>query len=117
MDFFGKAMRRLESENILGTIEEMKEVKRQAMQVFRYTEGQGPKTENLKSAILLKKMIILDEILVESFDGIKIVPFSLLDERKKQCISSLVEDEIISMQRFHDSQSISTFAFNKAERD
>ena len=77
-------MRRLEIENILGTIEEMKEVKRQAMQVSRYTEGQGPKTENLKSAILLKKMIILDEILVESFDGMKIVPFSLLDERKKQ---------------------------------
>ena len=62
-------------------------------------------------------MIILAEILVESFDGIKIVPFSLLDERKKQGISSLVEDEIISMQRFHDSHSISTFAFNKAERD
>ena len=63
VDFFGKAMRHMESENIAGVIKEMEKVKDHAMQAFRYAEGQGPKkNENLKNAVLAKQLVILSEI-------------------------------------------------------
>ena len=45
VDFFGKAMRRMESENISSMIKEMEEVRRQAMQGFRCVEAQGATKE------------------------------------------------------------------------
>ena len=117
VDFFGKAMRHMESENIAGVIKEMEKVKDHAMQAFRYAEGQGPKkTENLKNAVLAKQLVILAEILVESYNQKTIVPFSLLDEKKKKAIASLIEDEITNMQIFHNSYSGSMLTFNKAEK-
>ena len=116
VDFFGKAMRHMESENISGVLKEMEEVKRQAMQAFRYAEGQGAKNKNLKSAVLATQLVILAEILVESYDQKTIVPFSLLDEKKKRAIALLIEDEITSMQTFHNSYSGSMLTFNKAEK-
>ena len=54
-----------------------------AMQAFRYVEAQGATTENLKSAVVAKKLIVMSEILLEAFDNNKIVPFSLLTKEKK----------------------------------
>ena len=117
VDFFGKAMRHMGSENIAGVIKEMEKVKDHAMQAFRYAEGQGPKqSKNLKSAVLATQLVILAEILIESYDQKTIVPFSLLDEKKKRAIALLIEDEITSMQTFHNSYSGSVLTFNKAEK-
>ena len=116
VDFFGKAIRHMENENIPGTIDEIKKVRDHAMQAFLYTAGQGPRTENLKSGVLCKQLIILSEILVQSVINDAIVPFSLLDEKKKRTIASLIEDEVTSMQRFHDSHTVSMFTRNKAEK-
>ena len=105
------------SVNISGVIKEMEKVKDHAMQAFRYAEGQGPKkNENLKNAVLAKQLVILAEILVESYNHKTIVPFSLLDEKKKRAIALSIEDEITSMQTFHNSYSGSMLTFNKAEK-
>ena len=114
--YLGKAMRHMESQNAGDTIKELEEVKRQALTAFQYTEGQGVTTENLKNAVLAKQLSVLSEILTKSYDGAKIIPFSLLDEQKKKTISLLVEDEISSLQKFHDSYSDSVFTLNKAEK-
>ena len=45
LDFFGKALRHMENENIPGIVKEIEKVKDHAMQAFRYAEGQGSKTE------------------------------------------------------------------------
>ena len=116
VDFLGKAMRHMESQNATDTIEELKKVKDHTMQAFRYAEGQGVTTQNLKNGVLAKQLTILSEILTKSFDGTKIIPFSLLDEQKKRTISFLIEDEVSSMQSFHDSFSSSMFTLNKAEK-
>ena len=39
-------------------------------------------TQNLKNAVLAKQLTTLSEIL--TYDNIKIIPFSLLDEQKKR---------------------------------
>ena len=116
VDFFGKAMRHMENENVLETIEEIKKVKDHAMQAFLYTKGQGPSIENLKSAVMAKQLVVQSEILVQSVRNNAIIPFSLLDEKKKRTIASLIEDEVTSMQRFHDSHTFSMFTRNKAEK-
>ena len=116
VDFLGKALRHMESQNAGSTIKELEEVKRQAMQAFHYAKGQGVTTENLKNAVLAKQLTTLSEILTTSYDGTKIVPFSLLEEQKKKTISLLIEDEISSLQKFHDSYSDSVFTLNKAEK-
>ena len=116
VDFFVKAMCRLENENISGTIEDITKVRDHAMQAFRYAEGQGPKIEHLKSSVLAKSLTIVAEILLESNNNQTILPFSLLDERKKRTIASLIEIEVTSLQRFHDSHTISMFTMNKAEK-
>ena len=97
VDFFVKAMCRLENENISGTIEDITKVRDHAMQAFRYAEGQGPKIEHLKSSVLAKSLTIVAEILLESNNNQTIVPFSLLDERKKRTIASLIEIEVNSV--------------------
>ena len=61
-------------------------------------------------------MVIISEILIQSFENTKIVPFALLTEAKKRTLSSLIEDEVNSMQSFHDSHSVSMFTWNKAEK-
>ena len=116
VDFLGKALRHMESQNAGSTIKELEEVKRQAMTAFQYTQGQGVTTENLKNAVLAKQMSVFSEILTKSYDGVKIIPFPLLDEQKKKTISLLIEDEISSLQKFHDSYSGSVFTLNKAEK-
>ena len=116
VDFFGKAMRHMENASIPGTIKEMEDVKRHAIQAFHYAEGLGPKTENLKSAVLAKQLVILSEILIQSYDGTTIVPFPLLDVQKKRTISSLIEDEVRRVQRFHASYKVPILTWNKAEK-
>ena len=116
VDFLGKAMRHMESQNAADTIKELEKVKDHAMQAFHYTKGQRATTQNLKNAVMAKQLTIMSEILTKSFDGTKIIPFSLLDEQKKRTISFLIEDEVSSMQKFHDSYSSSMFTLNKAEK-
>ena len=116
VDFLGKAMRHMESQNAGSTIKELEKVKDHAMQAFHYAKGQGVTTQNLKNAVLAKQLTVLSEILTTSYDGNKIIPFSLLDQQKKKTISLLVEDEISSLQKFHDSYSGSMFTLNKAEK-
>ena len=115
VNLLGKAMRHMESQNSADTIEELKKVKDHSMKAFLYAEGQGATTQNLKNAVLAKQLTVLSEILTKSYDGTKIIPFSLLDEQKKRTISLLIKDEISSMQTFHDSYKISRFTWNKAE--
>ena len=45
-----------------------------------------------------KKRVILSEILIQSYNGTTTVPFPLLDVQKKRRISSLIEDEVKSLQ-------------------
>ena len=116
VDYMGKSMIHMENGSIADAIKEMEEVKRQAMKAFRYAEGQGAKTQTLKNAVLAKQLTILSEILVQSFDGTKIVPFTLLDRAKKKTISSLIENEIDSVQTFHDSQNIRRFTLNRSAK-
>ena len=116
VDFFGKALRHMENENTTDLIKEMEKVKDHSMQAFRYAEGQGATTQNLKNAVLAKQLTVLSEILTKSYDGAKIIPFSHLDLVQKKTISLLIEDEIISMQSFHKSHSSSLFTLNKAEK-
>ena len=116
VDFLGKAMRHMEHEDISATIKEMEKVRDHAMQAFLYSAGQGPSSDNLKSAVLVKQLIILSEVLTKSVKNDAIVPFSLLDEKNKRTIASLIEDEVTSMQRFHDSHNISMFTRNKREK-
>ena len=116
VDFLGKAMRHMESQNAGDTIKELEKVKDHSMQAFHYAKGQGVTTQNLKNAVLAKQLSVFSEILTKSYDGTKIIPFSLLDEQKKRNISLLVEDEISSLQKFHDSYSGSVFTLKKAEK-
>ena len=116
VDFFGKAMRLMESENISGTIEEIKKVRENAMRSIRYVEVQGASKENLKSGVVATKLIVMSEILLVAFDNTKIVPFSLLTIEKKQTIGNLIEDEVNDMQAFFDSHTMSRLTFNKAEK-
>ena len=94
VDYLGKSMIHMENGNTVEAIKEMEEVKRQAMKAFRYAEGQGVTTQNLKNAVLAKQLTILSEILIQSYDKMdKIVPFSLLDKGKKRIICSLIENK------------------------
>jgi hypothetical protein len=106
----------MENESIPGTIKELEEVRRHAVQAFHYAEGQGPKTENLKSGVQAKQLVILSEILIQSYDGTTIVPFPLLDVQKKRTISSLIEDEVRSLQSFHNSYKVPMLTWKKAEK-
>ena len=96
-------MRHMENKSIPGTIKELEEVRRHAVQAFHYAEGQVPQIENLKSSVSAKKLVILSEILINSYDGTTIVPFPLLEKQKKRTISSLIEDEVRSLQGFYNS--------------
>ena len=116
VDLFGKAMRHMENESIPGTIKELEKVRDHAVQAFHYAKGQGPKKENLKSSVFAKKLVILSEILINSYDGTTIVPFPLLDVQKKETISSLIEEEVRSLQSFHDSYKVPMLTRNKAEK-
>ena len=64
VDYLGKSMIHMETGNTAGAIKEMEEVKRQAMQAFRYLEGQGATTQNLKNAVQAKKLTVFSEILI-----------------------------------------------------
>ena len=103
----------MENESIPGTIKEMEKVRDNAIQAFHFAKGQVPKTENLKSAVLAKQLVILAEILIHSYNNTMIIPFSQLDEQKKQTM----EDEVGSMQLFHESQKVPMFTWNKVDRE
>ena len=64
----------MENESIPGTIKEMEEVRCHAIQAFHFSEGQDPKTEKLKSAVLSKQLIILAEILIHAYNNTTIIP-------------------------------------------
>ena len=83
-------MRHLESENAADAIEALKKVNDHSMRAFRYAEGQGATEETLKNALIAKQLNIFSEILIQSYDGTKIIPFSLLDEQKKRTIGRVI---------------------------
>ena len=72
VDFLGNAMRQIESEH-----------EEHAMQAFLFSEGEDATTQNLKNAVLAKQLTVLSEILTKSFDGTKMIPFSLLDNQNR----------------------------------
>merc|ERR1711971_131545 len=87
------AMIMMENQDIAGTVQELHEVKKHAMQAFVYAEGQGQKKENLKNGVFALQMKICAEVPIQGYDECenKITPFFLLDEKKKKMISRLVE--------------------------
>ena len=109
-------MRHMESQNATDTIKELEKVKDHAMQAFHYVKGQGATKDNLKNAVRAKQLSIFSEISTKGYDGTKFILFSMLDKQKKKTIGLLIQDEISSMQKFHNSQSTSMFTLKKAEK-
>jgi len=115
---FSQAMILFQGGKVLDTIEMLKNVRNNAMQAFIYAKGQDPTKENIKSAIEAQRLVIHSIILIQSYDkdDDKIIPFSLLDKGTKLTISSLIENEVNSMQRFCDSYTIPMLTINKEEK-
>merc|ERR1719150_2990948 len=100
------------------TIETLKNVKNNAMQAFTYAKKPEKPKENIRSALEAQRLVIHSIILIQSYDkdDDKIIPFSLLDKGTKLTISSLIENEVNSMQRFCDSYTIPMLTINKEEK-
>ena len=64
IDFLGKAMRHMESQNATDTIKELEKVKDHAMQAFHFVKGQGATTDNLKHAVRAKQLSIFRDLLI-----------------------------------------------------
>ena len=116
VEFLEMGLVHLEQGNIGETIEELKNVKHHAMKAFQYAKGKGPPIEILRCKVLAKQLKIFSEILIQSYDGAKIIPFPLLEKGKKETIRKLTEIDVTAVQNFHDAQSISRFTWNKAEK-
>ena len=110
------AITNLEGENIAASIEELKKVKERAVTAFQYTKKLDAKTKNLKNAVKAMQLKVLSEVLIQSYDGTKIIPFFLLDKKKKKVISKLIEDDVRDVQSFYNSHEFSKFGWNKAEK-
>ena len=84
LDCYERAVVNIEHGDISGAIDEMKQVKRNAMTAFQYAKGQGVNKESLKNAVLSKQLITTAEVVISSYDGIKITPFFLLNSNQKK---------------------------------
>ena len=90
-----------------GAVEEMKKVRDPAFTAFTHAVLRpGPKTENMKEASGAQQLVILSQILVNSYDSNsdKIIPFALLDDETKTKIKDLIELPVRLLQRFHDTE-------------
>ena len=90
-----------------GAVEEMKKVRDPAFTAFTHAVLRpGPKTENMKEASRAQQLVILSQILVNSYDSNsdKIIPFALLDDETKTKIKDLIELPVRLLQRFHDTE-------------
>ena len=90
------ALIKMENHDIEGTVQELYEVKRHAMQAFVYAEGQGKKKGNLKNGVFALQIKICAEVLIQGYDKDenKIYPFYLLPDDRKRMIGQLVDADI-----------------------
>ena len=116
VEFLEKALTHLDRGNFAKTIEELKNVKHNAVTAFQYAEGKADALEVLRCKVLAKQLVIFSEILEQSYDGTMIIPFPLLEKSKKETIGKLIEIDVNSVQNFYNSQSISKFSWNRAEK-
>ena len=116
VEFLEKALTHLDRGNFAKTIEELKNVKHNAVTAFQYAEGKADAPEVLRCKVLAKQLVIFSEILEQSYDGTMIIPFPLLEKSKKETIGKLIEIDVNSVQNFYNSQSISKFSWNRAEK-
>ena len=114
LDYFARANVNMKNNDIAGTIKEMEKVKEYAIQAYHYAEGQGATAEDLKNSVLAKQLTICAEVLIQSYDGTKIIPFILLDKNKKRTISAMIELDVKQVQNFYNTHSISIFALNRS---
>ena len=114
-EFLGMAMIHLANGKVAASIEELKKVKDKAVQAFQYTKGLG-KSESLKNAVKTKQLKIFAEVLIQSFDGTKMIPFCHLGKDQKIVISSLIEADLKAIQEFFDTHNISRLTWlNRAK--
>ena len=92
-------------------------MKDKAGTAYQYKEGLGTTESALRNAVKTKQLKVFSEVLIHSFDGKKITPFSHLEKADKTTISNLIEKDIIEVQRFYKSKSISWFTWNKADEE
>ena len=112
------ALIKMENQDIEGTVRELHEVKRHAMQAFVYAEGQGKKKGNLKNGVFALQMKICAEVLIQGYDKDenKISPFYLLPDDRKRMIGQLVEADVKNAKEFHSSQHVPWYTLNKAQK-
>ena len=112
------ALIKMENHDIEGTVRELYEVKRHAMQAFVYAEGQGKKKGNLKNGVFALQIKICAEVLIQGYDKDenKISPFYLLPDDRKRMIGQLVEADVKNAKAFHSSQQVPWYAVNKAQK-
>ena len=112
------AIIKMENQDIAGTVQELHEVKRNAMQAFVYAKGQGQKKGNLKNGVFALQMKICAEVLIQGYekDKNKIVPFYLLPDDRKRMIGQLVEADVKNAKAFHSSQQMPWYALNKEQK-
>ena len=112
------AMIKMEHKDIAGTVQELYELKRNAMQAFVYAEGLGHKKKNLKNGVFALQLKICAEVLIQGYDRDenKITPFYLLPDDKKKLVGQLVEADVKNAIAFHGSQQESWYNLNKEQR-
>ena len=112
------AMIKMENQDIVGTVQELHEVKKHAMQAFVYAEGQGQKKGNLKNGVFALQMKICAEVLIQGYDKDenKITPFYLLADDRKKMIGQLLEADVKNAKAFHNSQQAPWYALNKEQK-
>ena len=103
--FFENAMILSHHGDCSGAMEDMKKLRDPAFTAFSHAVLRpGPKTENMKEASRALQLVILSQIMVNSYDSDsdKILPFALLDDETKTKIQDLIELPVRLLQRFHD---------------
>ena len=112
------ALIKMENHDIEGTVQELYEVKRHAMQAFVYAEGQGKKKGNLKNGVFALQIKICAEVLIQGYDKDenKISPFYLLPDDRKRMIGQLVEADVKNAKAFFSSQEVPWYALNKEQK-
>ena len=115
-EFLGMAMIHLANGKVAASIEELKKVKDKAVQAFQYNKGLG-KSESLRNAVKTKQLKIFAEVIIQSYDGSKIIPFCHLDKEQKRVISSLIEADLKAIQEFFDTHNISRLTWWNKEKN
>ena len=112
------AMIKMEHQDITGTVQELIEVKRNAMQAFVFAEGLGKKKGNLKNGVFALQMKICAEVLIQGYnrEENKITPFYLLPDDRKKLVGQLVEADVKSAKAFHSSQQEPWYTLNKEQK-